>query len=149
MLRVRRHGFSAPNSLRRTETGAASAPGGQVLPGARPAGPGTRWRLSWWCEARGDLPELGLAEGFLSGTGEQPQRQAVSIKAEQMRHAISQSTRVRPQPAVAVEHVLYRIVGRVPYVRLRIDSQPGLPPRREDVLGVQVGAQHHGVRRGG
>jgi len=43
--------------------------------------------------------------------------------------------------AVAVEHVLHGVVGGVAEVRLRVDHQPGLPLRGENVAGVEVGTQ--------
>jgi len=54
------------------------------------------------------------------------------------------------QALFAIQHVLQRVVGRIAVIGLGIDNQPRLALSSEDVLGMEIGAEHDfalGARR--
>ena len=85
----------------------------------------------------------------MDASREQPEEEALLVEAEKPGHSESQPTRVGLQSLITVEHVLERVVGRITDVRLGIDDEPRFSYRRQDVPGVEVGAQQHLTFGGG
>ena len=67
-----------------------------------------------WCDAAGDVGQVGPPAGFDGAAGEQPQPEAVAVEVKQVGDVRGESAWVVRKPLVAVEDVLERVVGRSP-----------------------------------